>query len=129
MHEVRIIKGLTQFVFQNTVAIQRLSNPQDSLPCRAAYTNISALLSLGPSFSKKHIGKFFSLWQTSVENAKKGREDFEDVHDLICLDAALQSVLSFTRNCPTLLLDIPDALTRTSILLESVLECVSGEGV
>ncbi|GMH75493.1 hypothetical protein TL16_g06779 [Triparma laevis f. inornata] len=95
---------------------------------RAAYTNISALLSLGPAFSKKHIGKFFGLWQTSVEHAKKGRPEFEDVHDLICLDACLQSILSFTRNCPTLLLDIPDALTRTSILLESVLECVSGEG-
>ena len=95
---------------------------------RAAYTNLAALLSLGPAFAKKHVGTFFSLWQKSVEHAKKGRPNFEQLHDLICLDACLQSILSFTRNCPSLLLDVPDALTRTSLLLESMLAVVSGKG-
>ena len=44
------------------------------------------------------------------------------------MDATLQSILSFVRNCPTLLLDVPDALTRSSLLLESLLAVVSNDG-
>ena len=63
-----------------------------------------------------------------MQHAKNGRKNFETVHDLICLDASLQSILSFVRNCPTLLLDVPDALTRSSLLLESLLAVVSKDG-
>jgi hypothetical protein len=45
--------------------------------CRAAFTNLAALLSLGGKFNKRNVGVFFGLWQTSVQHAKDGRKDFE----------------------------------------------------
>jgi len=96
---------------------------------RAGFCILSGLLSLGPAYTKANIGSFFVIWQTAVENAKTPTlPDFEVTHDLICLDAALNSILAFVRHCPTLLLDVPDALTRTSLILEELLEVVSGSG-
>ena len=41
---------------------------------RAGFLNLSALLSLGPTFNKRHIGTFFGLWQESVQQAKSGKK-------------------------------------------------------
>ncbi|GMI28505.1 hypothetical protein TeGR_g9789 [Tetraparma gracilis] len=98
---------------------------------RAGFCVLSGMLSLGPAHIKQSIGSFFGIWQTAVEHAKSGHPaelDFEVTHDLICLDAALNSMLCFVRHCPSLLLDVPDALTRTSILLEELLAVVAGSG-
>lgn len=49
-------------------------------------------------------------------------------HDLLCIESMLMSVVSFLKYCPTLLLSVPDALSRVTALLEKIFPPVSSGG-
>lgn len=84
---------------------------------RAGYGIICGALTLGPTAMEPHIALLFGLWQRGNEKNK----NFTPNHDLICLDAALTSVVAFLEHCSELLLVIPDALSQTTIMLEQLL--------
>jgi len=95
---------------------------------RSGYGLICAALSTGPQAVSSHIAGFFRLWQNSVKHAEEGMRYFSPSHDLSCLDAMLVSLVSFLKSCSELLLSVPDALNRTTLLLEKVFPLVSPGG-
>ena len=95
---------------------------------RSGYGLICAALSTGPTAVSSHIAGFFRLWQASAKHAEEGTRHFNESHDLSCLDAMLVSFVSFLKNCSELLLSVPDALNRSTLLLENVFPLVSSGG-
>ena len=75
-----------------------------------------------------HIAGFFRLWQASAKHAEEGTRHFNESHDLSCVDAMLASFVAFLKNCSELLLSVPDALNRSTLLLENVFPLVSPGG-
>jgi len=112
---------------------EQMSSVSVSLVCtcvKAAYTLLSALLTFGPAKSSRYVGKLFRIWQNCIEAAKSGTNPptMDASHELVVLDAVTASILIFLRCCPSLLLSIPDALTRSCLLLENLLGIVSDGG-
>ena len=89
---------------------------------------ISGALTLGPDAMASHIASIFSLWHRSGKHGAEGTKNLSESQDLTCLDAMLASVVAFLKSCPDLLLAVPDALNRTTLLLEKVLPVVSPAG-
>ena len=81
---------------------------------------ICGALTTGPAAVAKHIALIFGLWQKTKKPSERGPK-FTAGHDLICVDAVLSSIVAFLKHCSELLLSIPDALSRTSLILEELL--------
>lgn len=98
------------------------ANPGAACTCvRAGYGIICGALTAGSEAVTPHIANMFGLWQKSYKSAGKGGAFFTLDHDLICLDAMISSVVVFLSHCSDLLLAVPDALSRTTLMLEEVL--------
>jgi hypothetical protein len=99
------------------------TNGNPSATCtsvRAGFGLISAVLTTGPSAITKHIALIFGVWQKVSKTGQRGKT-FTPDHELICIESMLISIVSFLKNCSELLLSIPDALSRTSLILEELL--------
>jgi hypothetical protein len=98
------------------------ANPGAACNCvRAGYGIICGALTAGSEAVTPHIANMFGLWQKSHKSASTGGAFFTLDHDLICLDAMISSVVVFLSHCSDLLLAVPDALSRTTLMLEEVL--------
>ncbi|KAL3915111.1 MAG: hypothetical protein SGILL_005800, partial [Bacillariaceae sp.] len=64
----------------------------------------------------------------SVANTDHRSKRFTKDHEMMCVEALLTSVVGFLRYCSELLLSIPDALSRVSIILENLLPVFFGKG-
>lgn len=66
---------------------------------RAGWALVTALLSLGSDWVAAQLPRLFILWRRSLDSV--GRvPSFEPTHEVVCLDAALHSVLAFVRSFP-----------------------------
>ena len=104
------------------------STPSGTCTCvRAGFGIISGALTTGPSAVSDHIAGIFGLWH-KVTNASLTTKKFTYEHEMICVEAMLTSIVAFLKYCSELLLSIPDALSRTSLLLENLLPLFYGKG-
>ncbi|KAG7357447.1 heat repeat-containing protein [Nitzschia inconspicua] len=108
--------------------IMRESCPNGTCTCvRAGFALICGLLTTGPNIISNQIALIFGLWQ------KVGKLDYQSNafganHEMMCIEALLTSMVTFLKYCSELLLSIPDALSRTSMILESLLPSFSSKG-
>jgi hypothetical protein len=103
-------------------------SPSSACTCvRAGFQLISGALTTGPDAISNQIAIIFGLWQKVCKSAKLS-DTFTADHELICVEAMLTSIVSFLKFCADLLLSIPDALSRTSIILENLLPLFFGKG-
>lgn len=87
---------------------------------RAGFTMICGVLATGPDAISKHLERIFKSWQKFSKLPTKGNR-FTSDHELLCVEAMLSSILAFLRNCSSLLLSVPDALTQVAMALERLL--------
>ena len=101
------------------------SNPSSACTSvRAGFGVISGVLATGPDAVLKHIATIFGGWQKVnklIGQKQQHGKRFTADHELICIESMLISIVSFLKNCSGLLLTIPDALSRTSLILEEML--------
>lgn len=104
------------------------ANPGGVCTCvRGGFGILCACLATGTGGTLKHIDLIFSLWQKVVKEGQRGG-NFKDAHELVCTEAMLQNVVCFLRYCSELLLSVPDALSKTTFVLEGVLPLLSQKG-
>ena len=104
-------------------------NPGGACSCvRAGYSILCGALTVGPASITGHIALIFGLWQRAGLSVEQGSKNFTADHDLICMDAALSSIVAFLEHCSELLLAVPDALSRTTVLLEQIFPLFMAEG-
>ena len=95
---------------------------------RAGFAHlICGALTTGPGAITKHIALIFGLWQKANKTTDRG-PNFTSGHELICVDAMLSSIVAFLKHCSELLLSIPDALSKTSLILEDLLPLCLSDG-
>lgn len=96
---------------------------------RAGFTLLSGILTLGPEHATTYAPLVFSSWKSVsdiiVESAGKS---LTLKQQLLCMDAVLHSVLVFLHYNSELLLDIPEALSKTTLLLESAVSLFGPQG-
>ena len=142
LHELGVAsEGLSTIALDNIITIAHslvkcqenevLAKASPGAVCtcvRSGYSIISAVMTAGPQAVSSHIASIFRLWQNSGKLAEEGTPFFSTSHDVTCLDGVLVSVVSFLRTCSELLLSIPDALNRTTLLLEKVFPLLFTDG-
>mmetsp|Transcript_8614 Transcript_8614/g.24768 ORF Transcript_8614/g.24768 Transcript_8614/m.24768 type:complete len:2534 (-) Transcript_8614:705-8306(-) len=94
---------------------------------RAGFAIISGCITAGPTAVAPHFSLFLELWQKTSKPAKLD-DVFTASHELICVDAMLASVATFLKYCSELLLSVPDALSKISMLLEELLSAFYPDG-
>jgi hypothetical protein len=125
--------GLPTELFGNVLSVAKIlvsclfneimtgGNPSATCTCvRAGFGVICGVLTTGPKPVAQHIALIFGMWQKASKPSERGK-GFTSDHDLICIDAMLCSIVAFLKYCSELLLSIPDALSRTSLILEELL--------
>jgi len=104
-------------------------NPTAACTCvRAGYCLLSGALTMGIDAIIPHVSTIFSCWQGSSMAVLPGVSKLSSSHDLMCVEAMLSSVVCFLKFCPTLLLAVPDALTRLTAILEKIFPLISSGG-
>jgi hypothetical protein len=104
------------------------SNPGGVCTCtRGGFAIICGAFATGITGITKHVSLLFALWQQVAKEGQRGG-NFTDAHELVCVEAMLETVVAFLRYCSELLLSVPDALSRTSLLLEDVLPLLLPDG-
>jgi hypothetical protein len=115
-----VAESLVAFQSKENIAKE---NPGAVCMCvRAGFAIISGILATGPTCASIHMPTIFAAWQTSCDSAKTGEPHLAPRHDLFCMEAVLASTVCFLKYCPELLLTVPEALTKVSMLLENALE-------
>ena len=109
---------LVDTLFNNIVTA---GNPSGACTCaRAGFGLICGALAAGPRAVTKHIALIFDSWKKMSNPSPRNRK-FSADHELMCVESMLSSVVVFLKNCSELLLSIPDALSKTSLVLEQLL--------
>jgi hypothetical protein len=104
-------------------------NPTAACTCvRAGYCLMSGALTMGIDAIIPHVSAIFSFWQGSIMAVLPGVSKLSSSHDLMIVETMLSSVVCFLKFCPSLLLAIPDALTRLTGILEKVFPLISSGG-
>jgi hypothetical protein len=104
-------------------------NPSAACTCiRAGYCLLSGALTMGIDAIVPHVSRIFSFWQSSSLAVLPGVSKLTSSHDLMCVETMLSSVVCFLKFCPNLLLAVPDALTRTTAILEKIFPLISSGG-
>ena len=107
-----------------TQALEHLTKKYPGGVCtcvRAGYGILSGGLTVGASSIAPHIALVYGLWNKAERSVKEGTQNFTPDQELICLDAALSSIVAFLEHCSELLLAVQDALSRTTFFLELVM--------
>jgi len=82
---------------------------------------LSGALSMGiDAIVPHHVTTVFGFWQKSSSHMMPGVSRFTASQDLLWVESMLASVVSFLKFSPQLLLAVPDALSRLTVLLEKV---------
>eukprot|EP00536_Pseudo-nitzschia_multiseries_P003440 jgi/Psemu1/252652/estExt_Genewise1Plus.C_530049 len=103
-------------------------SPSSICTCvRAGFCLVSGALSTGPKPVSDHIALIFGLWQ-KVCKAAQSKDNFTADHEMMCVEALLTSIVAFLKFCSELILSIPDALSRTSLILENLLPLFFSKG-
>lgn len=95
---------------------------------RAGFCMISGVLASGPCAVDAHMPLIIGTWQKSGKAAKEGGKNLTLEHDLVCLDAALSSIVTFLTFCSELLLSIPEALSQVTVLVEDIFSLLQPTG-
>lgn len=95
---------------------------------RSGFCIVSGILTTGPNVVGSIMPTVFDMWQKACKAAKEGNKNWSAKYDIHTLDAVLTSIVSFLKYCSELLLTIPDALNRLTIMLEDVLELIKPSG-
>jgi hypothetical protein len=104
------------------------ANPGGVCTCvRGGFGIICGAIATGITGITNHLPLVFGLWQKTVKGGQRGGK-FADAHELVCVEAMLESAVAFLRYCSELLLSVPDALSKTSLLLEEVLPLLFPSG-
>jgi hypothetical protein len=61
--------------------------------CRAGWTLLTATLMLGGGWVERQLPSLQALWKRAVHVVGNQPSSFEPTHELVCLDAALGSLL------------------------------------
>ena len=117
-----------QFIAMQFNDIMTSNNPSIACTCvRAGYALVCGALTTGSSAVSKHISMVFGLWQKTSKFVTKSKR-FTPGHELLCIDAMLTSIVTFLKYDSELLLSIPDALSKTSLLLEELVPLLVPQG-
>lgn len=109
---------LVNTIFHSTMSS---SNPGGVCSCvKGGFAIICGSFAAGVDGVTKHVPLIFALWQKLGKEGQRGGS-FLDAHELVCIEAMLESVVAFLRYCSELLLTVPDALGKISLLLEDLL--------
>lgn len=95
---------------------------------RAGFCMISAALTTGPGAIDIHMSQILSNWQNAGKAVIEGGQFFTIQQELSCLDALLSSIVAFLKYCSELLLSIPEALSKITMLLEDMFALVQSNG-
>jgi hypothetical protein len=95
---------------------------------RAGFCLISGVLATGPEAVEPHMSLIVNAWQKAAQAAKEGGAILSLLHDLVCMDAILASIVSFLMFCSELLLIVPQALNQITILLEDIYPLLQPSG-
>ena len=103
------------------------NNPGALVTCvRAGYTFISGALTMGAKATIPHLQKIFGIWSRSATLTDDEKNRLEPSQSVSCLEPFVTSILVFLQNCPELLLSVPDALNRTTQILEKLFPIILG---
>ena len=92
-----------------TQALEHLTKKYPGGVCtcvRAGYGILSGGLTVGASSIAPHIALVYGLWNKAERSVKEGTQNFTPDQELICLDAALSSIVAFLEHCSELLLAV-----------------------
>ncbi|KAL7553470.1 hypothetical protein ACHAWF_016747 [Thalassiosira exigua] len=122
-----VVAKLLQCQFNDSLV---KSNPSAACTCiRAGYCMLSGVLSMGiEAIVPNHVTTVFTYWQKSALSMLPGVSKLSTTHDLLWVETMLASIVSFLKFSPTLLLAVPDALTRLTAILDKVLPLISSGG-
>lgn len=95
---------------------------------RAGFGIISGVLATGPGGVEAHMPLIVDAWQKAGIAAKEGGKSLDLHYDVVCLDAALSSIVTFLKFCSELLLSIPQALSQVTILVEDMFSLLQPTG-
>lgn len=132
--------GLPSAIFESVMTVSEIlistlsnnmmreSSPSGTCTCvRAGFGVIRGVLTTGPNTISTHIALIFGLWQ-KVSKIDHQNKCFSANHEMMCIEALLSSIVTFLKYCSELLLSIPDALSRTSLILEELLPAFFSKG-
>ena len=103
------------------------SQPGAIVTCvSAGYRIVSGALTMGVKPTLMHLKSIFSIWSKSAAFIDGDLTRMGPMHDICCLEPFLNSIVVFLRVSSELLLSVPDALNRTTQVLEKVLPIVMG---
>ncbi len=92
----------------------------------AGYRIVSGALTMGIKPTLMHIQSIFGIWAKSATFIDGDLTRMGPLHDIRCLEPFLNSIVVFLSVSSELLLSVPDALNRTTQILEKVLPIVMG---
>jgi hypothetical protein len=108
--------------------VMKEGSPSSTCTCvRAGLSLISGALTTGPNAISNQIAFIFGLWQKVCKSTQLSNKFTAD-HEMMCVEAMLTSIVVFLKFCSELLLSIPDALSRTSLILENLLPLFFSKG-
>ena len=103
------------------------SQPDAIVTCvRAGYCIVSGALTMGVKSTLMHLQKIFGIWSKSATFIDGDLKRMGPSHDVSCLEPFVNSIVVFLRVSSELLLSVPDALNRTTQILEKVLPVIMG---
>ena len=107
--------------------ILRENHPGALCTCvRSGYCILNAVLTMGSDPLSNHLLKVFSLWDQSADYAEDATKFVDKMHHLSCFEPMLTSIVLFLSKSSEMLLSIPDALHRTSQVLEKMFPVIVG---
>jgi hypothetical protein len=108
--------------------VMKEGSPSSTCTCvRAGLSLISGALTTGPNAISNQIAFIFGLWHKVCKSTQLSNKFTAD-HEMMCVEAMLTSIVVFLKFCSELLLSIPDALSRTSLILENLLPLFFSKG-
>lgn len=103
------------------------TNPGALVTCvRAGYHIISGALTMGPKATVPHLQKVFGIWSRSATLIEEETNKLDQSQSVSCLEPFIASILVFLQNSPEMLLSVPNALKRTTQILEKLFPIILG---
>eukprot|EP00554_Chaetoceros_debilis_P010162 CAMPEP_0194107668 /NCGR_PEP_ID=MMETSP0150-20130528/7501_1 /TAXON_ID=122233 /ORGANISM="Chaetoceros debilis, Strain MM31A-1" /LENGTH=2481 /DNA_ID=CAMNT_0038796151 /DNA_START=23 /DNA_END=7465 /DNA_ORIENTATION=- len=109
----------------NTNLVER--NPGSLVTCvRSGYNIICGALTIGPKATIPHLKTIFGIWTRSAALIDEEKNRLSPSQSLSVLEPFVTSILIFLQYNSELLLSVPDALSRTTQILERIFPILVG---